>query len=109
MEGMREMLKGSLGRTLGTLSAFDRLCAAWPVACGAALARKAEPVSFEDGILRMEVADVRWMEQMLGMRTRLEHELAQIGEVKLRGIHFELMGATRRPSAKRPSKGKNKQ
>jgi hypothetical protein len=90
MENMREMLRRSLGRSLETLPAFDRLCAAWPVACGPALARHGVPISFEAEIFRIEVTDKAWMEQLMGMRAVLEHELARIAEVKLAGIHFEL-------------------
>ena len=96
MEDMRQMLRSSLGRSLGTLPAFERLSAAWPVACGAALARKAAPVGFEDGILSIEVADLAWMDQMRAMQAVLEADLARIADVKLGGIHFQLKGMRRR-------------
>jgi predicted nucleic acid-binding Zn ribbon protein len=96
MESMRQMLRGSLGRSLQTLPAFERLSAAWPVACGAALARKALLLSFEDGILNVEVNDPAWMEQLRAMQSVLEHDLARIADVKLGGIHFQLKGLRRR-------------
>ena len=81
MENMRELLRRSLGRSLDALPALDRLTAAWPVACGPALARRGVLTSFEAGVLHIEVADAAWMEQMLGMRAVLEHELARICQV----------------------------
>jgi hypothetical protein len=90
------MLRSSLGRSLGTLPALDRLTAAWPVACGAALARRGVITGFEDGTLQVEVEDLAWMEQMLTMRAVLEHELSRIAEVKLGGIHFECKSLRRR-------------
>ena len=90
MQNMREMLRGSLGRSLSGMTALDRLTAAWPVACGQAVARKGHILSFEAGVLRVEVSDPAWMEQMLSMRGVLEHELARIAGVKLAGIHFQL-------------------
>ena len=42
MQGMRDLLRGSLGRSLRELPEEDRLMAAWPVACGSALAGHAE-------------------------------------------------------------------
>jgi predicted nucleic acid-binding Zn ribbon protein len=96
MQNMREMLRSSLGRSLGTLAALDRLTAAWPVACGPALARRGEIVSFEDGVLRIVIADPAWMDQMRGMQAMLERELARIAEVKLGGIHFELKNGLRK-------------
>jgi hypothetical protein len=95
MQNMREMLRSSLGRSLGGLSEMERLAAAWPVACGPAMARRGVLLDFEGGILRIEVSDSAWMEQMQTMRTVLEHELARVAEVKLAGIHFELKGTRR--------------
>jgi hypothetical protein len=95
MENMREMLRGSLGRSLQALEPLDRLRAAWPVACGAAMARKGLPAAFEGGILRVEVPDTAWMEQMMGMRSVLQSELGRIAEVKLRGIHFYKAASSR--------------
>ncbi len=88
MESMREVLRGSLGRSLQTMEPLDRLRAAWPVACGAAMARKGVVVGFEAGTLRVEVTDSAWMEQMKGMQAVLQRELGRIAEVKLGGIHF---------------------
>jgi len=90
MENMREVLRRSLGRSLMTMPALDRLTAAWQVACGAALARRGVVQGFEGGVLRVEVADPGWLDQMRGMQAVLEHEVARIAEVRLVGIHFEL-------------------
>jgi hypothetical protein len=90
MNSMHDILKGNLGRSLGALCALDRLTAAWPVACGPAMARRGTVAGFEGGVLRIEVADAAWLDEMRGMRAVLERELARIAEVKLAGIHFEL-------------------
>ncbi len=95
MESMREVLRGSLGRSLRTMEPLDRLRAAWPVACGAAMARKGVVVGFEDGVLRIAVTDPAWMEQMMGMRSVLQRELGRIAEVKLGGIHFYRAASSR--------------
>jgi hypothetical protein len=90
MENMRMLLRGSLGRSLSTMPALERLTAAWPVACGTALSRTGVIAGFAEGILTIEVTDRGWMEQLLAMRAVLEQELARIAEVKLAGIHFQL-------------------
>jgi hypothetical protein len=95
MESMREVLRGSLGRSLRTMEPLDRLRAAWPVACGAAMARKGVVVGFEDGVLRIAVTDPAWMEQMMAMRSVLQGELGRIAEVKLGGIHFYRAASSR--------------
>jgi hypothetical protein len=90
MENMREMLKKNLARSLDALPATDRLHAAWPVACGKAMADRGEILRFEDGIVLVEVRDAVWLEQMRSMRGVLESELAKIAGVKIAGIHFEV-------------------
>ena len=92
MENMRQVLRSSVGRSLRTLPEFDRLSAAWPVAAGSAMAQRAVPLSFEGGVLLLEVADSAWLDQLRAMQPVLERELAGIAEVKLGGIHFELKG-----------------
>ena len=90
MENMRDVLRRSLGRSLGTMPALDRLAAAWPVACGQALARRGEILAYQDGVLRVQVEDPAWMDEMRRMSAVLERELARIAQVKLTKIHFEL-------------------
>ena len=88
MESMRDLLKRSLGRSLGGLSEADRVNAAWPVACGKALAERAEIVAFAAGVVHVAVAEGVWMEQMLSMRAVLASDLARIAGVAVREIHF---------------------
>ena len=90
MEGMRALLRGSLGRSLSAMRDEDRLVASWPVACGAALAERGEVVGYENGIVRVIVADAAWMQQMRSMGGVLQRELAKIAGVPVIGIHFEV-------------------
>ncbi|ADW67359.1 DciA family protein [Granulicella tundricola] len=90
MQGMRDLLKKELGRSLQGLSELDRLQAAWPVACGRQLAERARITAFESGTVQIEAEDNVWLAQLLSMRAMLEVELAKIAAVKLSGIHFYL-------------------
>ena len=89
MEGMRDLLKGSLGRSLGTLQDEDRLAAAWPVACGKAMAGRGTVVGYADGVVRIQVEDVAWLRQLMSMRGQLAQEMARIAGVRGSEIHFE--------------------
>ena len=89
MQGMRDLLRGSLGKSLRTLTPLDRLSVAWPVACGSVLASRGQPVAYERGRLTVRVADPAWREQLRSSRDRLSRELARIASVELREIHFE--------------------
>jgi len=90
MDSMREMLKKNLARSLEALPVADRLAAAWPVACGKAMADRGEIVAFENGVVQVEVQDAVWLDQMRSMGAVLERELAKIAGVKIAGIHFEV-------------------
>jgi Dna[CI] antecedent, DciA len=90
MEAMRELLRGSLGRSLRDLRDEDRLAAAWTVACGRAMAERGVVVGYENTIVRVEVADAVWMRQMMTLRGVLEREMAKIAGLPVAGIHFEL-------------------
>lgn len=96
MQAMRDVLRGTLGRSLRTLSDEDRLAAAWVVACGPALAGRAEVMGLdEDRVLHVRVLQPGWRDQFAQMRTLLTEELRKIAGVKLQTIHFEGQGSTR--------------
>jgi hypothetical protein len=96
MQGIREFLRGSLGRSLRSLSDEDRLVAAWTVACGPALAARAEVLGLdEERVLHVRVLQPGWRDQFGQMRTMLTEELGRIAGVRLQTIHFEGQGSTR--------------
>jgi hypothetical protein len=96
LEGMRDLLRGALGRSLGALRDEDRLAAAWPVACGKAMADRGTVVGFADGVVRIQVEDEAWLRQLMGMRGQLAGEMARIAGVKVSEIHFEMKRSDRR-------------
>jgi len=90
MEGMRELLRGSLARSLAGAREEDRLAAAWTVACGRALAERGTVTEYSGGIVRIEVADSVWLRQMESMRGTLERDMSRISGVKVERIEFKL-------------------
>jgi hypothetical protein len=90
LEGMRDLIRGSMGRSLQALTDEDKLAAAWPVACGKAMAERGTVVGYVDGVVLLQVADEVWMRQMMSMRTQLAGEMARIAGVKVSEIHFEM-------------------
>ena len=87
---MRAVLRRSLGRSLHALGEADRLSAAWPVACGRAMAVHGEVVGFFEGTVTVAVSDSAWLSQMMSMRSILQNEMARIARVKVTAIHFEM-------------------
>ena len=90
LEGMRDLIRGSMGRSLQALTDEDKLAAAWPVACGKAMAERGAVVGYVDGVVLLQVTDEVWMRQMMSMRGQLAAEMARIAGVKVREIHFEI-------------------
>ena len=100
MEGMREVLRQSLARSLRSWSGQDRLAAALPVVCGSVLASHCKVARLdEDGRLHLYVFGREWLQPLLGMREVMQRELARIAGVPINGLHFEVAGAAgrRRP------------
>lgn len=89
MQSMRDMLKQTLGRSLEGLGEIDRLQAAWPVACGRAVAARGLLTGYGSGTVEVEVIDSAWFDQFLSMRAGLERELARIAAVPVTAIHFK--------------------
>jgi predicted nucleic acid-binding Zn ribbon protein len=90
MQGMREILRDELGRSLKAMPELDRLRAAWTVACGKTMAERGFVSGFEQGVVAIEAESPVWLAQMLSMRAVLEQELARIAAVKVSAIHFSL-------------------
>jgi predicted nucleic acid-binding Zn ribbon protein len=56
---------------------------AWPVVCGSAVAERARALSFEDGVLRVEVAGVRWKAELQALAPRY---LAMINRYTIQAV-----------------------
>ena len=90
MEGMRDLIRGSLSRSLRDLTPADRLATAWPVACGSALAARGEIERLDaDRVVHVVVDSVEWMQPFLSMRSALANDLARISGVAVCEIHFK--------------------
>ncbi len=90
MEAMRDVLRGTLSKSLRGIRDEDRLAAAWTVACGCAMADRGRVIGYEAGVVRIEVADAVWLRQMISLRSVLEREMARIAGLPVSGIRFEL-------------------
>lgn len=90
MQGMRDLMRGALARSLSTLSPEDRLAAALPLVCGTALASHCEMIALdEDGTVHLRVHGRDWMSPLLSMREVLQHDLARIAGVAVTALRLE--------------------
>jgi len=90
LQGMRDVLRVSLGRSLQGLQAEDKLAAAWSVVCGKAMAEHGTVIGHAAGILTIAVKDETWMRQMMTMRKQLAAEISRITGIPVFEIHFEI-------------------
>ena len=94
MQGMRDLMRGSLARSLGTLTEEDRLAAALPLVCGTALASHCEVERLDAGrMLHIRVRGRDWIGPLLSMREVLRSDLARTAGVALADLHFEVAGS----------------
>lgn len=91
MQGMRDLMRGSLARSLSTLRPEDRLAAALPLVCGTALASHCE-VGRLDGerTLHLRVRGRAWLHPLLSMREVLRSDLARVSGVAVDGLRFDV-------------------
>lgn len=66
------------------------MAAAWMVACGPAMAEHGSVVDYAKGVVKVEVTDLLWMQQMKLLRSVLERDLASIAGLPVTALHFEL-------------------
>ena len=98
---MRDLMRGSLARSLSTFTEEDRLAAALPLVCGTALASHCEIDRLDAArMLHIRVRGRDWMGPLLSMREVLRSDLARTAGVILADLRFQVAGA-------RESNGRN--
>ena len=61
---------------------------AWPVVCGSAVAERTRALSFEDGVLRVEVADAGWKSELQALAPRYVATINKYTREIVRKIEF---------------------
>ena len=61
---------------------------AWPVVCGSAVAERTRALSFEDGVLRVKVAGVRWKAELQALAPRYLAMINRYTTQAVRRIEF---------------------
>ena len=86
--GLQKMVAHVLRQTGAEQSAL----LAWPLACGSLVAEKTRAVSLEDHILRVEVADRGWCDQLKTLAPRYLATVNQYSSDRVLGIAFVIAG-----------------
>jgi hypothetical protein len=61
---------------------------AWPVVCGSAVAERTRALIFEDGVLRVEVADAGWKMELQTLAPRYVATINKYTPATVRKIEF---------------------
>jgi hypothetical protein len=88
MEALRDVLRGSLGRSLRGMTPADRLEAAWTIVCGPALAGRGTVVSYDAGTLLVQVEDAVWLAQLRSMGGSLARQIGGSSGIPVERIEF---------------------
>lgn len=88
MELIRQPLDGIARDILHTLPPAERVIAAWPLVCGSHVATHARAVGFENGTLRVVVADPIWRNELAPLAPRHAARLGHLTGVKVADILF---------------------
>lgn len=75
----------------------------WDEAVGPAVAARAEPAAFRDGVLSVRVAGAAWMQELQFMQEELRERLnARLGAPLIRDIYFVSGSVTKRTKQSAP-------
>ncbi|MGC9292091.1 MAG: DciA family protein [Acidobacteriaceae bacterium] len=88
MEHIRSEVMGLASQLLQGLDGPERVCSAWPLAAGAAIARHTRAASFAAGNLTVAVSDKAWQEQLDLLRPQLRAHLLRLTGVPVADILF---------------------
>jgi predicted nucleic acid-binding Zn ribbon protein len=70
MQPIGSGLEGVVSRSLRKAPVGEGPVLAWPLACGSAVAARTRALAFNDGVLRVEVADTSWRRELQALASR---------------------------------------
>lgn len=92
MDRAAEHLGAIVANALHRAPAEESPLLAWPVACGSAVAERTRAVSFADGVLRVEVADVGWRRELAALAPHYVATINRYSAAAVRRIEFVVKG-----------------
>ena len=81
-------LESIVAKALHRAPAGESPLLAWPVACGSAVADRTRALDFSDGVLRVEVADAGWRQELANLAPRYLAVINKYCGASVRRIEF---------------------
>src|SRR4051812_6127831 len=88
LESVRSGLQKIAADLLRSAPAEDAPLLAWPVASGARIAERTRALEFADGVLRVEVPDATWRNQLADLAPRYVATIRQLLGERVSRIEF---------------------
>ena len=82
MERARDGLQKIMVEAIRRAPAAEAPLLGWPLACGAAVAARTRALAYNDGLLRVEVPDAAWRNELLALVPQYLATLNQFAKVK---------------------------
>lgn len=92
MERAASQLEAIVAKALHLAPPQESPMLAWPVACGSAVAERTRAVDFSAGILRVEVGDSGWRQELTSLAPRYVAAINRYSAVQVRRIEFVVKG-----------------
>jgi predicted nucleic acid-binding Zn ribbon protein len=86
-------LEKLVARSLQQSTCADAALLAWSLACGSAVADRTRAIGFEDGVLRIEVADAGWKSELQALAPRYLAAINRYMREPVRRIEFVVVRA----------------
>jgi predicted nucleic acid-binding Zn ribbon protein len=93
MDSARPILQKLVADVLNRLPAEQVPVESWQFVCGKQVAERTQAVSFDTGVLRVEVPDARWQEQLQDLSRSYLAKLNQYSRTRVERIEFVVVGS----------------
>ena len=94
VEAIASTLEKLVARTLRRTD--DAPILAWPVACGSAVAGRSRAISFDSGLLVVEVPDAGWRAELRHLAPQYVAAINKCSAIPVERIEFTIAGTERR-------------
>jgi hypothetical protein len=98
LEHVGSGLEKLVAQSLRQSPAAETALLAWSVACGSGVAERTRALSFEAGILRVQVADAGWKSELQSLAPRYLAALNRYSTESVQRIEFVVAEPTPRPA-----------
>ena len=95
VEQARRGLEEIVAQSLRQAPASETPLLAWPLVCGSGVAERTRALSYRDGVLRVEVPDAGWKQELQTLAPRYLAAINRYATAPVHRVEFVLAGTER--------------